>query len=123
MNTELRKNAKNDFEKNFFKLMNDAVFGKTIENARKHKDIKLVTNNEKRCNLASKPNYHTIKWFLEDFMAVEMRKTKVKTNKPIYLGFSILDVSKILIYEFWYDYIKPKMEKKQHCVIQTHISS
>ena len=100
MNTELRKNAKNDFEKNFFKLMNDAVFGKTIENARKHKDINLVTNNEKRCNLASKPNYHTIKWFSEDFMAMEMRKTKVKTNKPIYLGFSILDVSKILIYDF-----------------------
>ena len=71
MNTGLRKNAKNDFEKDFYKLMNNGVFGKTMENVRKHRDIKLVTNNEKRCKLASKPNYHTTKWFSKCFLAIE----------------------------------------------------
>ena len=102
MNTEFKKNAKNDFEKDFYKLMNNAVFGKTMENVRKHRDIKLVTNNKKRCKLVSKPNYHITKWFSERFLATEMRKTKVKMNKTIYLGFSILEVSKTIMYTFWY---------------------
>ena len=112
MNTKLRTEAKNDFEKDFFKLMNNAVFGKTMENVRKHRDIKLVTTDKRRNQLASEPNYHTTKYFSENLMAIEMKKTKVKMNKPIYLGMSILDISKTLMYEFWYDYIKPKYQDK-----------
>ena len=108
MNTELRKLARNDFEKDLFKLMNNSVFGKTMENIRKHRDIKLVTTDKKRSKLVSEPNYHTINLISEDLSIIEMKKTKVKMNKPIYLGLSILEISKILMYEFWYDYIKPK---------------
>ena len=88
--------------------MNNAVFGKTMENARKHRDIKLVTTDKRRDQLVSEPNYHAIKRFSKNLVAIEMKKTKVKTNKPIYLGLSILEISKILMYEFWYDYVKPK---------------
>ena len=108
MNTEFRKLAKDDFEKDLFKLMNNAVFGKTIENIRKHRNIKLVTTDKKRNKLVSEPNYHTISYISEDLSIIEMNKTKVKMNKLIYLGLSILDISKILMYEFWYDYMKPK---------------
>ena len=99
MNTKLRKEAKNEFKKDFFKLMNNSVFGKTMENVRKHRDIKLVTTEEKRIRLGSEPNYHT-KQFSENLLAIEMKKTKVKMNKPVYLGMSILDISKTLTYEF-----------------------
>ena len=78
MNTKLRTEAKNDFEKDFFKLMNNAVFGKTMENVRKHRDIKLVTTDKRRNQLASEPNYHTQKYFSENLMAIEMKKTKIK---------------------------------------------
>ena len=108
MNTELRKAAKNDFEKDLFKLMNNSVFRKTMVNIRKHRDIKLVTADKKRSKLASEPSYHTINLISEDLSITEMKKTKVKMNKPIYLGLSILEISKILMYEFWYDYMKPK---------------
>ena len=108
MNTELRKVAKDDFEKDLFKLMNNAVFGKTMENIRKHRDIKLVTTDKKRSKLFSEPNYHTMNYMSEDLSIIEMKKTKVKMNKPIYLGLSILEISKILMYEFWYAYMKPK---------------
>ena len=108
MNSELRKLAKDDFENDLFKLMNNAVFGKTMENIRKHRDIKLVTTDKKRSKLVSEPNYHTINYISEDLSIIEMNKTKVKMNKPIYLGLSILEISKILMYEFWYAYMKPK---------------
>ena len=108
MNTELRKEATNDFEKDLFKLMNNSVFGKTMENIRKHRVIKLVTTDKKRSKLVSEPNYHIINLISEDLSIIEMKKTKVKMNKPIYLGLSILEISKILMYEFWYDYMKPK---------------
>ena len=108
INTGLRKEAKNEFEKDSFKLMNNSVFGKTIENVRKHRDINLVTTDEKRNNLVSVPNYHTTKCFSENVLAIEMKKTKEKMNKSVYLGMSILDITKTLMYEFWYDYIKPK---------------
>ena len=80
--------------------MNNAVFGKTMENVRKHRDTKLVRTDKRRNQLASEPNYHTIKYFLDNLMAIEMKKTKVKVNKLIYLSMSILDISKVLI-EFW----------------------
>ena len=108
MTTELRKLARNDFEKDLFKLMNNSVFGKTMENIRKHRDIKLVTTDQKRSKLVSEPNDHTINLISEDLSIIEMKKTKVKMNKPIYLGLSILEISKILMYVFWYDYMKPK---------------
>ena len=108
MNTELRKIAKNDFEKDFFKLMNNAVFGKTMENVRKHRDVKLVIKDKKRSKLVSEPNYHTMNYISEDLSIIEMKRTKVKMNKPIYLGLPILEISKLLMYEFWYDYMKPK---------------
>ena len=108
MNTKLKTEEKKDFGKGFFKLMNNSVFGKTMENVRNHRDIKLVTTNERRNKLVSEPNYHTTKKFSENFLAIEMRKTKVMMNKPVYLGQAILDISKTLMYEFWYDYIKPK---------------
>ena len=97
MNTEKRKEAKNDSEKDFFKLINNAVFGKTMENVRKHRDIKLVTTDKRRNRLVSEPNYHTKKWFSEKILAIEIKKTKVKTNKPIYVGLSILEISKTLM--------------------------
>ena len=109
MNTNKRKEEKNEFEKNVFKLMINSVFGKTMENLRKHRNIKLVTTDEKRSKLISEPNYHTTKRFSENLLAIEMKKTKVKMNKPIYLGMSILDITKTLMYKFWYDYIKAKL--------------
>ena len=108
MNTELRKLAKDNFEKDLFKLMNNAVFGKTMENIRKHRNIELVTADKKRNKLVSEPNYHMINYISEDLSIIEMNKTIVKMNKPIYLGLSILDISQILMYKFWYDYMKPK---------------
>ena len=89
MNTKLGKEAKNDFDKDFFKLMNNAVFQKTMKNVRKHRDIELVITDERRIQLASEPNYHTAKYFPENLLVIEMKKTKVKMNKPIYLGMSI----------------------------------
>ena len=108
MNTELRKLARNDFEKDLFKLINNSVFWKTMENIRKRRDIKLATMDKKRSKLVSEPNYHIINLISEDLSIIEMKKTKVKMKKPIYLGLSILEISKILMYEFWYDYMKPK---------------
>ena len=112
MNIEKRMNAKNDFEKDFYKLMNNAVYGKTMENLRKHRIIKLVNNDKKRNKLVSEPNYHTTKWFLENLLATEMKTTSVKMNKPIYLGLAILSLSKTLRYDYWYNEMKPKDEDK-----------
>ena len=98
MNTKLRKEAKNDFEKDFFKLMNNSVFGKTMENVRNHRDIKLVTTDKRRSILASEPNYHLSKRISKDLIINEMKKVEVKRNKPIYLGQVILDISKTLMY-------------------------
>ena len=120
MNTKLRTEVKNEFEKDFFKLMNNFVFGKTIENVRKYGDIKLVTLDKKRNKLVSEPNYHTTKHFSENLLTIEMKKANVKMNKPVYLGMCILDISKMLMYEFWYEYIKPNYkEKAKRCCMDT----
>ena len=101
MNTKkLRQKAKNNFEKDFFKLMNNAVFGKTMENVRKHRDIKLLTTERRRNYLVSETNYHTTKFFTENLLAIRMRKTQLLMNKPVYLGLSILDLSKTVMYVF-----------------------
>ena len=112
MNTKFTTEVKNGFEKDFFKLMNNAAFGKTMENVRKHRDMKLVTADKRRNRLTSEPNYYTTKYFSENLMAIEMKKIKVKMNKPVYLGMSILDVCKTLMYDFWYNYVKPKYQDK-----------
>ena len=91
-----------------------------MENVRKHRDIKLVTTEEKRSKLVSELNYHIQKRFSENLLAIEMKKTKLKMNKPVYLGMSILDISKTLMYEFWYDYVKPKYkDKAKLCYMDT----
>ena len=91
-----------------------------MENVSKRRNIKLVTTDKRRNQLASEPNYHTTKHFSDNLMAIEMKKTRVKMNKPIYLGMSILDISKTLMYEFWYDYIKPKyQDKAKLCYMDT----
>ena len=88
---------------------------------RKHRDIKLVTAEEKSIKLVSEPNYHTTKHFSKNLLAIEMKKTKVKMSKPVYLGMSILDISKMLMYEFWYDYVKPKYkDKAKLCYMDTN---
>ena len=121
MNTKYEfQKAKNEFEKDFFKLMNNSLFGKTMENVRNRRDIKLVTTEKRRIKLVSEPNYHTTKQFSENLIAIEMKKARVKMNKPLYLGMSILDISKTLMYEFWYDYVKPKYkDKAKLCYMDT----
>ena len=104
MNTELRQKAKNNFQKDFFKLINNAVFGKAMENV----DIKLVTTERRRNYLVPEPNYYTTKFFTENLLAIEMKKTEITMKKPVSSRLSILDLSKTVMYEFWYDYIKPK---------------
>ena len=107
LNTELRKNAKNEFEKDFYKLKINSIYGKTVQNDRKHRDIKLVTTEYKRNKLASEPNYHFTKCISKHLLVMEVKKTEVKMNKPIYLGQAVSDLSKRLMFEFWYDYLKP----------------
>ena len=92
--------------------MNKTVFGKTMENVRKHRDIKLVKTDRRRNKLVSEPNYHTMKLIEENLSIIETKKVKVKMNKPIYLGLCILEISKIIMYEFWYDYVKNKYRNK-----------
>ena len=111
-NTKLRTAAKNDFEKDFYKLMNNLVFGKTMENIRKHRNIKLITNQEAYLKVVMKPNFKSCILFGENLMGCEMGKIKVVMNKPIYLGQVILDLSKIVMYEFHYDYMKQKYPER-----------
>ena len=118
-NTKLRTAATNDFEKDFFKLMNNSVFGKTMENIRKHRNIKLVTNKDKYLRMVMKPNFKSGVLFGENLMECEMGRTKVVMKKPIYLGQAILDLSKIIMYEFHYDYMKPKFKDFQLCYMDT----
>ena len=112
-NTNLRSKATNDFEKDFFKLMNNSVFGKTMENIRKHTNIKLVTSEDTYLKTVKKPNFKSGVLFGENLMGCEMEKTKVVMNKPVYLGQAILDLSKLIMYEFLYDYMRKKFKDLQ----------
>ena len=122
MNTELRKNTKNEFEKNFFKLMNNSVFGKTMENVRNHRDTKLVTSEKRRKRIVLEPNYHSCKKFSDHLMTIEMKKTRVKMSKPLYLGMSVLDISKALIINVGMITLNKSMGIEQNYVIQILIA-
>ena len=106
LNTNVRTKAKNDFEKDFFKLMNNSVFERTMENIEKRVDLRLVTKREEAMKLSSKPNYYSHTIFDEHLIAVHMKRSKLVYDKPIYLGMCILDLSKTLMFEFHYDYIR-----------------
>ena len=111
-NTNLRTKAKNNFEKDFYKLMNNSVFGKTMENIRNRVDVKLVNTEEKFKKLVAKPNFRSRKIFSENLISVHMKKTSLTMNKPVYLGMCILDLSKTIMFDFHYNYIKPKYGDK-----------
>ena len=111
-NTELRKAATSSFEKDFFKLMNNSVFGKTIENIRKRQNIHLIDNRKKALKLSSRPNFDRCTIFDKHLIAVHMKNTEVYFNKPVYVGQAILDLSKTLIFDFHYNYIKKKYKHK-----------
>ena len=110
LNTNLRAKATNEFEKDFFKLMNNGVFGKTMEDIRNRVDIRLVNDEKVAKKLAAKPNFKHCTIFDENLVAIHMKKKKIVFNKPVYLGMCILDLSKTLMYNFYYEYIKPKYE-------------
>ena len=119
-NTQLRSKAANDFEKDFFKLMNNSVFGKTMENIRKHRNMNLVTSEDVNLKTVKKPNFKSGVLFRENLMGCEMEKIKVVMSKPVYLGQVILDLSKLVMYEFHYDYMKPKYnDNLQLCYMDT----
>ena len=111
-NTELRKLAISSFEKDFFKLMNNSVFGKTIENIRKRQNVNIIDNRKMVVKLSSKPNFERLTIFDENLVAVYMKKTEVYFNKPIYVGQAILDLSKTLMFDFHYNYIRKKYNNK-----------
>ena len=111
-NTNLRAKAKNNFEKDFYKLMNNSVFGKTMENIRNRVDVKLVNTKEKLRKLVAKPNFKSRKILNENLVSVHMKKTSLTMNKPVYLGMCILDLSKTIMYDFHYNYIKSKYGNK-----------
>ena len=111
-NTKLRKKAKNKFEEEFFKLMNNSVFGKTIENIRKRQNVELVDDRKKALKLSSKPNFDRATIFDEHLVAVHMKKTEVYFNKPVYVGQAILDLSKTLMFDFHYNFIREKYGNK-----------
>ena len=112
LNTKLRTAAANEFEKDFFKLMNNSVFGKTIENIRNRVDIKLVNDEKQAEKLTAKSNFDHCNIFSEELVAIHMKKTKLLFNKPVYLGMCILDLSKTLMYDFHYNYVKQKYGDK-----------
>jgi hypothetical protein len=112
LNTSLRMQSTSAFEKDFFKLMNNSVFGKTMENIDKRVDVRLITKWDNigksygANTLISKPNFHSVSIIHEDLVVIQMDRLKVTYNKPIYVGFSVLEISKTLMYDFHYDYIK-----------------
>ena len=119
-NTRLRTEANNDFEKDFYKLINYSVFGKTMENIRKHRNMKLVNNEEEYLKNVMKPNFKSVTLLGLDLMSCEMGKVRVVMNKPVYLGQAILDLSKTIMYEFHYNYMIPKYsDRLKLCYMDT----
>lgn len=119
LNTELRTLARNDFEKSFYKLLNNAVYGKTMENLRLRSDIRLVTKWDGRAggrSLISRPNFKNCKVFDENLASIELKRLHILMNKPIIIGMCVLDISKVLMYSFLYDYLKPKYGKNVQVV-------
>ena len=117
MNTKLRMQAKSNSEKYFFKLTNNSVFRKTMGNVRNHRDIRVVSTDKRRNKFESQPNYHTTKYISEKLIVIVMKLTEVKMNKPIYLGQSILDISKTLMYEFAMTVLSQSKKIKQDYAI------
>ena len=112
--------ANNDFEKDYFKLLNNIFYGKTMENVRKHRDIRLANNENRRSKIASEPNYNGTKYISEDLLIMEYKKRDVYMNKPLYLGQDILDHSTMLMYDFWSDYLQPMYDDKiELCYMDT----
>lgn len=120
LNSRMRMNAKNEFEKNLYKLMNNAVYGKTMENVRKHVDIKLVTKWEGRYGaeaLIAKPNFQARSIFNESLAAIKLQKVQIFMNKPIHIGFCVLDISKVCIYDFHYNFMKKKLSLVEYYIV------
>ena len=122
-NTALRANAKNAFEKDFFKLMNNAVFGKTMENIRNRVDVKLLNSELRAQKLTTKPKFEHLAIFDENLVAIHMKRLRLLFNKPVYCGMAILDISKTLMYDFHYNYILPKYGRKHAKLIFTDTDS
>ena len=122
-NTELRKTAANSFEKDFFKLMNNSVFGKTIENIRKRQNVFLIDNRAKAVKLTSRPNFERVTIFDKKLVAIHLKKTEIYFNKPVYVGQVILDLSKLLMFDFHYNYIRNKYTYKKAKLLFTDTDS
>jgi len=120
LNTNLRSKAQNEFEKDFFKLMNNSVFGKMMENIHNRVNIRLVNNQKSLKKCVAKPNFDRCTVFDFNLVAVHMKKTELVYNKPAYLGMSILDLSKTLMYDFHYNYIKKKLQLEGESAVHGH---
>ena len=126
LNTDMRNNAKNEFEHSLFKLMNNAVYGKCLENVRGRRNVKLVTKWGGRYGaeaLISSPNFHSESIFDENLVAIQLNKTHICLNKPIYVGFSVLDISKTCVYKFHYEIIPPLVHPKKTTLLYTDTDS
>ena len=122
-NTELRKTAANSFEKDFFKLLNNSVFGKTIENIRKRQNVFLVDNRAKAAKLTCRPNFERVTIFDRNLLAIHLKKTEVYFNKPVYVGQAILDLSKLLMFDFHYNFVQKKYSYKKARLLFTDTDS
>ena len=118
INTKMREQSKNKFEENFYKLMNNSIYGKCLQDKRKEKDVKAITKWKGRYGLEARvaqPNFHSSMILSEDLVLVQMERTTIFMNRPVYAGVSILDISKTIMYRFYYDFMKRYIQPSQ-CV-------